>query len=167
MTNYGTTRVLELLKEAVTIGAHGEMWHHEHMMWAQTQGLQGHKRLNRLESGRDRAFYIRLQNYCIDLFAAIVRPDWAFSVAAPGTVKEYLENYLNWENHVYTRLGRIAEELDALGYPAEAELVRDGLPEKELERVRRWITEYDLALWDMSYILLDDKKLHKKIKKKE
>jgi hypothetical protein len=38
---------------------------------------------------------------------------------------------------------------------------------KELERVRRWITEYDLALWDMSYILLDDKKLHKKIKKQE
>lgn len=60
MKNYGNEQALELLREAINISARGEMWHHKHMLWAQSKGLQGHKRLNRYESTCDRAHYIKI-----------------------------------------------------------------------------------------------------------
>lgn len=167
MKNYGTPEMLELLREAVNIGANGEVWHHAHMLWAQSMGLQGHKRLNRYESGKDRAHYIKIQNYALDMFGEVIEPDWNFSVVAPEDIKGYLEGYIAWENSVYTRLADISNRLIVMGFPCEAELVRDGLPRKELERVRRMLAEYGLSGWDMTYILQADKELHERIKKKE
>lgn len=167
MKNYGTPEMLELLGEAVNIGANGEAWHHAHMLWAQSMGLQGHKRLNRYESGKDRAHYIKLQNYALDMFGEILRPSWDYAVTAPEDIKSYLEGYIAWENSVYTRLSDISNQLLDMGFPCEAKLVRRGLPQKELENVRRMLTEYTLSGWDMVYILLKDKKLHDKMKKKE
>lgn len=167
MKDYGTPEMLELLREAVTIGAHGEIWHHKHMLWAQSMGLQGHKRLNRYESGKDRAHYIKLQNYCLDMFGEIVEPNWDFEVTPPEDIKAYLEGYIAWENSVYTRLADISNRLIVSGFPCEAELVREGLPRKELEKVRRMLAEYGLSGWDMTYILPADKELHEKIKAKE
>lgn len=46
------------------------------------------------------------------------------------------------------------------------ELVQEGLPRKELEKVRRMLVEYGLSGWDMTYILPADKVLHDKIKEK-
>ena len=43
-----------------------------------------HKRLNRYESGKDRAHYIKLQNYCLDMFGEIIQPDWDYSVVPPA-----------------------------------------------------------------------------------
>lgn len=51
-----------------------------------------------------------------------------------------------------------------MGFPCEAKLVREGLPKNEIEKVRRMLTEYGISGWDMSYILLKDEKLHKKMK---
>lgn len=167
MKNYANAEVTGLLREAINIGAHGEMWHHKHMLWAQAHGLQGHKRLNRYESCKDLAHYIRLQNYCVDMFGEVIEPDWDYAVPAPADIKDYLEAYINWENSAYTRLGTISNELETMGFPCEADIVRRGLPGKELEKVRRMLTEYALSGWDMTYILLADHKLHKKIKKKE
>lgn len=167
MKSYGTPEMLELLREAVNIGANGEVWHHKHMLWAQSIGLQGHKRLNRYESGKDRAHYIKLQNYALDMFGKIVEPDRDFSVTAPDDIKGYLEGYVAWENSVYTHLGDISARLVALGFPCEAELVRDGLPNKELNKVRRMLAEYGLSGWDMTYILPADKALHDRMKRKE
>lgn len=167
MKHYGNKDMLDLLREAVTIGAHGELWHHKHMLWAQSMGLQGHKRLNRYESGKDRAYYIRLQNYCLDMFGETVEPDWDFAVTPPEDIQGYLESYVAWENLVYTRLAGISGQLIAMGFPCEAELVREGLSRKELERVRRMLVEYELSGWDMAYILPADKALHDKIKEKE
>lgn len=167
MRNYVTAQALDLLREAINIGAHGEMWHHKHMLWAQSKGLQGHKRLNRYESGCDRRQYIRIQNYCIDMFGEVIEPDRDYTVTAPMDIKGYLEAYLDWENSVYVRLGAIANDLENMDMPCEASLVREGLPEKEIEKVRRMLTEYGLSGWDMTYILLKDKDLHKKIKKRE
>ena len=167
MKNYGTPEMLELLREAVNIGANGETWHHAHMLWAQSIGLQGHKRLNRYESGKDRAHYIEIQNYAIDMFGKILQPSWDYAVTAPEDIKGYLEGYIAWENSVYTRLADISNQLIVMGFPCEAELVRKGLPRKELENVRRMLTEYGLSGWDMSYILPADKALHDKMKRKE
>lgn len=167
MKDYGAPEMLELLREAVNIGAHGEVWHHAHMLWAQSMGLQGHKRLNRYESGKDRAHYIKLQNYALDMFGEILQPSWDYTVTAPEDIKSYLEGYIAWEDSVYTRLGDISARLIAFGFPCEAKLVRDGLPRKELKKMRRMLTEYSLSGWDMTYILPADKALHDRIKKKE
>lgn len=167
MKDYGSPEMLELLREAVSIGAHGEVWHHKHMLWAQSMGLQGHKRLNRYESGKDRAHYIKLQNYAMDMFGEVVEPDWNYTVDEPEDIKGYLEGYIAWENSVYTRLADISNRLIVMGFPCEAELVREGLPRKELEKVRRMLTEYGLSGWDMTYILPADKALHDKMKEKE
>ena len=137
------------------------------MLWVQSMGLQGHKRLNRYESGKDRAHYIELQNYAPDMFGEILQPSWDYAVTAPEDIKGYLESYINRENSVYTRLADISNRLIVMGFPCEAELVRDGLPRKELEKVRRMLVEYGLSGWDMTYILPADKALHDKIKEKE
>jgi hypothetical protein len=158
---------MELMREAINISAHGEAWHHKHMLWCQAHGLQGHKRLNRYESYEDRAHYIHLQNYCIDMFAEILEPTWDYVVTSPNDIKGYLEGYLDWEDSVYTRLAAIANELTVLGYPCEAELVGEGLPRKEIEKVRRMLTEYGLSGWDMTYILIKDRELHERMKGKE
>lgn len=167
MKSYASAEMLELLREAVNIGAHGEVWHHAHMLWAQSMGLQGHKRLNRYESGKDRAQYIKIQNYCLDMFGEILQPSWDYAVTAPEDIKSYLEGYVAWENSVYDRLGDIMAQLITSGFPCEAELVREGLPRKELEKVRRMLAEYSLSGWDMTYILPADKKLHDRMKRKE
>lgn len=167
MKNYGTPKMLDLLREAVNIGANGEVWHHQHMLWAQSMGLQGHKRLNRYESGKDRAHYIKLQNYVLDMFGETLQPSWDYAVTVPEDIKGYLEGYIAWENIVYTRLADISNRLIVMGFPCEAELVREGLPRKELEKVRRMLMEYGLSGWDMTYILPADKALHDKIKEKE
>jgi hypothetical protein len=158
---------MELLRDAINIGANGEAWHHEMMLWTQASGLQGHKRLNRYESGEDREHYIRMQNYALDMFGETLEPSWDYAVTAPVDIKGYLEAYLDWEDSVYTRLSAIANELTVLGFPCEAEMVSDGLPRKELERVRRMLTEYALSGWDMPYILIKDRELHNKIKELE
>lgn len=167
MKSYATPEMLELLQEAVNIGANGEVWHHAHMLWAQSMGLQGHKRLNRYESSKDRKHYIKLQNYVLDMFGEIIEPNWNYTVESPEDIKGYLESYIVWENGVYTRLADISNRLIVMGFPCEAELVREGLPRKELEKVRRMLTEYGLSGWDMTYILPADKALHDKIKEKE
>lgn len=164
MRSYGNDQMLDLMQEAINIGAHGEMWHHKHMLWAQSRGLQGHKRLNRYESKCDREHYIKMQNYCIDMFAEIIEPDLNYAIQAPADIKGYLEAYLDWEDSVYTRLAKISNDLIIMGFPCEAELVREGLPKKEVEKVRRMLTEYGLSGWDMTYILLKDRDLHEKVK---
>lgn len=167
MRNYGNDKMMDLMREAIDIGAHGSMWHHKHMLWAQSNGLQGHKRLNRYESKCDRDHYIKIQNYCIDMFGEVIEPTWDYTVSAPVDIKGYLEAYLDWEDSVYSRLAAISNELIVLGFPCEAELVREGLPRKEVEKVRRMLVEYGLSGWDMPYILLKDRELHNCIKEKE
>ena len=101
------------------------------------------------------------------MFGEVIEPDWDFSVTAPDDIKGYLEGYIARENSVYTRLGDISARLVALGFPCEAELIRKGLPQKELKKVRRMLTEYGLSRWDMTYILPADKELHDRMKRKE
>ncbi len=167
MKNYGNERMADLLREAINIGAHGSMWHHKHMLWCHVHGLQGHKRLNRYESKCDRDHYIKIQNYFIDMFGEVIEPDWDYTVSAPNDIKGYLEAYLDWEDSVYSRLAAISNELIVMGYPCEAELVRKGIPRKEIEKVRRMLTEYGLSGWDMPYILIKDRELHERMKEKE
>ena len=164
MKSYGDKKLNDLMHKAINIGAHGSMWHHKHMLWAQAHGLQGHKRLNRYESKCDRDHYIKMQNYCIDMFGEVIEPTWDYAVSSPADIKGYLEAYLDWENSVYSNLSAISNDLIIAGFPVEAELVREGLPRKEVEKVRRMLTEYGLSGWDMPYILIKDRELHERMK---
>lgn len=78
-----------------------------------------------------------------------------------------LERYINRKSSVYAWSADISNRLIVMGFPCEGELVRDGLPWKELEKVRQMLTEYGPSGWDTTYILQTDKELHDKIKKKE
>lgn len=167
MKSYGNEKMTTLIQEAINIGAHGSMWHHKMMLWAQSRGLQGHKRLNRWESKCDRDHYIKMQNYCIDMFGEVIEPDWDYIISVPDDIKSYLEAYLDWEDGVYAQLSAISNDLIVAGFPCEAELVREDLPRKEIEKVRRMLVEYSLSGWDMPYILLKDRELHNYIKEKE
>jgi ferritin len=167
MNSYGTTEALRLLGDAADIAAHGEVFHHRMMLWTQAHGFQGHKRLHRHESGEDRAQLIRIQNYTVDMFGEILEPDWSYSPPEPKDLRTYLEAYLDWENGVYAKLADISNRLVTLGFPCEADLVCEGLNRKEIEKIRRMLTEYSLSGWDVSYILLADRRLHEKMKEKE
>lgn len=78
-----------------------------------------------------------------------------------------MESYVSWENSVSTRLGDISTRLVSMGFLCEVTLVREGLPRKELEKVRRMLTEYGPSGWDMTYILPAGKVLHGRMKGKE
>ena len=167
MKSYGNRQATDMLRQAIDIGAQGERWQHNHMLWAQIHGLQGHKRLNRYESCCDREHTIKLQNYCVDMFGEVIEPDLGDPILWPEDIKGYLEAYLDWENSVYSRLGEISGSLISMGFPHEAELVKKGLPTEEIGKVRRMLSEYGLSGWDMAFILTEDQELHKKIKKME
>lgn len=118
-------------------------------------------------SGKDRAHHIKFQNYALDMLGEVIEPDWDYTMDALEGIKGYLEGYIAWENNIYTRLAGISNQLIVMGFPCEAELVREGLPRKNLEKVQRMLTEYGLSEWDMTYILPADKALHDRMKKKE
>ena len=124
MTDYGNAEMLGLLREAVNIAAHGEAWHHKHMLWAQANGLQGHKRLHRYESAHDRAQYIKIQNYAVDMFGAIIVPDWDYAVDAPEDIKRAFHPPMSVEELVTRQI-----EVDDL-HRAIAQL-----PEKQRRRL--------------------------------
>ena len=154
------------LKKAIDIFAEGESFHHSMMLFCQSAGFQGHKRWNRLQSKEDRCHRINVENYVVDIFGDIIEPTWDFKHIRPTGVKEYLEMYLDWEIKVYHEISVLANELVSNNYPIEAELIEDCLSDVnyEIRKVRRWLKEYELNKWDMTYLLMDDKKLHEKVK---
>ena len=56
---------------------------------------------------------------------------------------------------------------DSAAAPDDIKSCLEGMPWRELEKVRRMLEEYGLSGWDMTYILPADKALHDKIKGKE
>jgi hypothetical protein len=161
--SYGNTKVLDLLSQAVDIAGNGEAFHIKMMCFTQKQGFQGHKALNRFESSHDREWRVKMQNYSLDMFDETIKPRWDYSISEPGNLKAYLEAYLDWEVYVYSKLSAITYELRANGFPCEAELVKEGLPQEEIKYIRRMLKEYSLTGWDMAYILEQDEEIGKMV----
>lgn len=160
---------LVLLKRAIDIFAQGESHHHKWMLFCHKSGFQGHKRWNRVQSSEDRCMRIKVENHIIDMFGDVLEPSWDFASEMPTSLKHYLEIYLAWEVHVYKEINAIANELTIEGYNYEAELISSCICDvrKEIEKIRRWLSDYDLVKWDFAYIKIDDHELHNKIKKIE
>lgn len=158
-----------LMKKAIDIFAEGENFHHRMMIYNHLQGFQGHKRWNRLQSKEDRCMRIEVENYCIDMFGDSIEPSWDFMIETPKTYYDYLEKYLNWEIKVYTDITSISNQLVEMNYNCEAALIGECLPgvRKEIEKIRRWMKEFEIVEGDKVYLLIKDKELHDKVKKME
>lgn len=157
---------VKLMKQAIDIAANGEAIHDKLSRSAHMKGFQGFKRWHRIQSKDDREHRIKLQHYVIDMFEENLEPIWDYLLIEPTDLKDHLNKYLDWEISVYKEVNRIANELVLKGYNYEAEEVSDCVKGvvKEIEKIRRWIDTFDKVEWDMSYILLMDKKLHDKCK---
>lgn len=103
------------------------------------------------------------------MFGDVIEVEKNFSIPSVTDLPSYLNEYLKWEIYVYKELNKIGNELMLEGYKCENKLVTCHLEgvRKEIEKVCRWITEFSLTNWDMSYILIKDKELHDKIKEIE
>lgn len=167
IANYSrNNQPMDLLREAINLSANGEAVHHRLMLISQKLGFQGMKRLHRYKSSEDREIYIKLQNYCIDMFDEIIEPNWDYELPAPNTLKDSLNAYLNWELYVHGKLTSISNNLIDSGFTSEADLVLECLPDvtKEIEKTRRMMYDYSMVEYDMPYIKMCDKSLHDKMK---
>lgn len=160
---------LKLLQEAINIFANGEKFHNKASLNTHKWGLQGFKRWHKEQSKEDRCNYIELQHYIIDMFSEVLEPTGSYGEISALDFKEHLSNYLDWEIYVYTELSRIAIELANLGYTYEMDMIAKHTKDvrKEIEKVRRWLHDFDKAEFDWKYIRIIDMKLHDKMKEIE
>lgn len=132
-------------------------------------GFQGLKRWHRLQSLSDRMNRVKIQHYAIDIFGVNIEPKLKNTNKSINNLKEYYTDYLDWEIFVYEEMNEISNELVENGYNEEAEIILKDLKgvNKEIEKIRRHILDAETVEYDMSYLKIMDKELHKKMKYKE
>lgn len=132
-------------------------------------GFQGLKRWHRLQSLSDRMNRVNIQHYAIDIFGVNIEPKLKNTNKSINNLKEYYTDYLDWEIFVYEEMNEISNELVENGYNEEAEIILKDLKgvNKEIEKIRRHILDAETVEYDMSYLKMMDKELHKKMKYKE
>lgn len=160
---------IKLLERAINIFFEGEM---QHDIWSRELhmlGFQGLKRWHKLQSLTDRKNRVCLQHEVIDIFGVNIEVQFKKTPKSINSLEEYYRNYLDWEIYVYEELNEIANELVENGYNEEANYILKDLKgvKKEVEKIRRHIQDAEIVQYDMSYIKIMDKELHKKLKSKE
>lgn len=160
---------IKLLERAINIFFEGEM---QHDIWSRELhmlGFQGLKRWHKLQSLADRENRVCLQHEVIDIFGVNIEVQFKSTPNPISDLESYYRNYLDWEIYVYEELNEIANELVESGYNEEACYLLKDLKnvKKEVEKIRRHIQDADIVQYDMSYLKIMDKELHKKLKPKE
>lgn len=160
---------IKLLERAVNVFCEGE---NKHDFWSREihmLGFQGLKRWHRLQSLSDRMNRVNIQHYAIDIFGVNIEPKLKNTNKSINNLKEYYTDYLDWEIFVYEEMNEISNELVENGYNEEAEIILKDLKgvNKEIEKIRRHILDAETVEYDMSYLKMMDKELHKKMKYKE
>ena len=160
---------IKLLERAINIFFEGEM-HHD--IWSRELhmlGFQGLKRWHKLQSLVDRENRVCLQHEVIDIFGVNIEVQFKSTPNPISDLESYYRNYLDWEIYVYEELNEIANELVESGYNEEACYLLKDLKnvKKEVEKIRRHIQDADIVQYDMSYLKIMDKELHKRLKPKE
>lgn len=160
---------IKLLERAVNVFCEGE---NKHDFWSREVhmlGFQGLKRWHRIQSSNDRRNRINIQHDVIDIFGTNIEAKIKNINKSINNLKEYYEDYLEWEIFVYEELNEISNELVENGYNEEASNILKDLKgvKKEIEKIRRHILDAETVGYDMSYLKIMDKELHKKMKYKE
>lgn len=157
---------VKLLKEAIEVFAEGEMFHDTLSRSAHMKGLQGFKRWHKMQSEEDRGCRVEVQHYVIDQFGENLTPNWDYEVKTPIDIENHLSLYLDWEILVYKTISRVSNELINEGFSMEGELILKPLEgvRKEVEKVRRWLQDFEFTSYNPVYIKLVDKTLHDKLK---
>lgn len=160
---------IKLLERAINIFFEGEM---QHDIWSRELhmlGFQGLKRWHKLQSLTDRKNRVCLQHEVIDIFGVNIEVQFKKTPKSINSLEEYYRNYLDWEIYVYEELNEIANELVENGYNEEANYILKDLKgvKKEVEKIRRHIQDAEIVQYDMSYLKIMDKELHKRLKPKE
>ena len=160
---------IKLLERAINIFFEGEM---QHDIWSRELhmlGFQGLKRWHKLQSLTDRKNRVCLQHEVIDIFGVNIEVQFKKTPKSINNLEEYYRNYLDWEIYVYEELNEIANELVENGYNEEANYRLKDLKgvKKEVEKIRRHIQDAEIVQYDMSYLKIMDKELHKRLKPKE
>lgn len=160
-------KVIALLTESCEIFMRGSKFHHALSLKLSYMNLHGAKRWHKIQSGEDWDCYEKVAYYLVDMFNNIPKVE-VQTPATSETYKEYLMSYLEWETYVVKRLNAISSELIALGYLYESELVTAhiGGVIKEIEKIKRWLDDYELYGGDLKFIKMEDSKLHDKLKKR-
>lgn len=160
---------IKLLHEAINIFADGEKFHDSMSRKFHMCGLQGMKRWHRVQSKDDRCHSIDLQHYVIDQYSENLEVTSDYMPPTPVDLESGLKAYLDWELSVYKRLAKISNDLIILEYPHESYLVKkdiDGVI-KEIEKIRRWLQDFEKSNWNWAYIRIVDNRLHDKMKEIE
>ena len=160
---------IKLLERAINIFFEGEM---QHDIWSRELhmlGFQGLKRWHKLQSLVDRENRVCLQHEVIDIFGVNIEVQFKSTPNPISDLESYHRNYLDWEIYVYEELNEIANELVESGYNEEACYLLKDLKnvKKEVEKIRRHIQDAEIVQYDMSYLKIMDKELHKRLKPKE
>lgn len=160
---------IKLLEKAINIFFEGEM---QHDIWSRELhmlGFQGLKRWHKLQSLVDRENRVCLQHEVIDIFGVNIEVQFKSTPNPISDLESYYRNYLDWEIYVYEELNEIANELVESGYNEEACYLLKDLKnvKKEVEKIRRHIQDAEIVQYDMSYLKIMDKELHKRLKPKE
>lgn len=160
---------IKLLERAINIFFEGEV---QHDIWSRELhmlGFQGLKRWHKLQSLVDRENRVCLQHEVIDIFGVNIEVQFKSTPNPISDLESYYRNYLDWEIYVYEELNEIANELVESGYNEEACYLLKDLKnvKKEVEKIRRHIQDAEIVQYDMSYLKIMDKELHKRLKPKE
>ena len=160
---------IKLLERAINIFFEGEM---QHDIWSRELhmlGFQGLKRWHKLQSLVDRENRVCLQHEVIDIFGVNIEVQFKSTPNPISDLESYYRNYLDWEIYVYEELNEITNELVESGYNEEACYLLKDLKnvKKEVEKIRRHIQDAEIVQYDMSYLKIMDKELHKRLKPKE
>lgn len=160
-------RVIEILADASETFYRGAKFHHAVSLKMAYMNLHGAKRWHKIQSGEDWDCYEKVAYYLVDMYDHIVKVQ-INEPSTPEKYKEYLMMYLEWETYVNKHLNDLSKELVELGALYEAELITAhvGGVIKEIEKIKRWLDDYEMYEGDIKYIKMADAKLHDKLKKK-
>lgn len=157
---------IKLMNEYVNVIANYEMFHERMSKMAHLWGLQGLKRWHIKRAKTIRCDRIEFEHYSIDMFSEMLTAMLDTQMYITSSLKEYLELYLNQACTIYNTINKLSNQLIQMNLNHEARMLQKNIEcvVKEIEKIRRWLLDYEKVNYDWDYIKICDKQLHDKIK---
>lgn len=166
---YLTKEVVELVNKASNIFYALECVDLDTSFASSKLQMHGFKRWFGCESDKYRCHRKDLTYHVIDQCGYIAPYQSTHDITMPESIKDLLKTMLDFYVAKYQELNKITNELVMKEANYEAWMIKEsfGCLVKTIEKLRRYITDFEQAKWDYSHIKLCDKMLHDKIKEHE